>query len=155
VQEMIICRGCGVQLHRTALACPKCGAPQHSTEGRRSRGFTGSVVVCINQYATFKGRAPRAEYWYFVLFTILLGFGAGIVDAVWLGNSKVVANVVSLAFLLPTVAVHVRRLHDLDRVGWWLWLWLVPIIGWLILFVWACTAGKSKTNRFGPDPLAA
>jgi hypothetical protein len=53
-----------------------------------------------------------------------------------------------------SVAVGIRRLHDIERAGWWQLLWLVPLIGWIVLIVWACTKGTAGENRFGADPLA-
>jgi uncharacterized membrane protein YhaH (DUF805 family) len=60
----------------------------------------------------------------------------------------------SLAVLLPGIAVAVRRMHDLDKSGWWVLIGLIPIIGWIIFIIWACTKGTDGSNRFGPDPLA-
>jgi uncharacterized membrane protein YhaH (DUF805 family) len=153
VSGMVFCRGRGATLHNTALACPKCGAAQKLASTRRGRSFAGSVLLCVNRYAIFAGRAPRSEYWYFMLFTVLISIGASIVDSVWLGHSEAVANGVGLAFFIPTIAVQVRRMHDLNRVGWWLWLSLVPVLGWLILLIWAFTPGTRGSNRFGDDPL--
>jgi hypothetical protein len=57
-------------------------------------------------------------------------------------------------FLLPGIAVGVRRLHDVDRSGWWLLLAFIPLVGTIILIVWFCTRGTPGPNRFGPDPLS-
>ena len=62
--------------------------------------------------------------------------------------------IVSLGTLLPGLAVSVRRLHDIDRVGWWVLLALIPVIGAIVLIYWACLRGTVGANRFGPDPLA-
>jgi Protein of unknown function (DUF805) len=56
--------------------------------------------------------------------------------------------------LLPGIAVSIRRLHDLDRTGWWILLALIPLIGWIILLIWYISKGTDGPNRFGPDPLA-
>jgi uncharacterized membrane protein YhaH (DUF805 family) len=63
-------------------------------------------------------------------------------------------SLVNLALFLPSLAVSVRRLHDLDRSGWWILLVFVILIGWIVLIVWNCTKGTPGPNRFGPDPLA-
>ena len=60
----------------------------------------------------------------------------------------------SLALLLPSLAVGARRLHDINKTGWWLLLWLVIIVGWIILIIWAIKKGDGASNRFGSDPLA-
>jgi uncharacterized membrane protein YhaH (DUF805 family) len=63
-------------------------------------------------------------------------------------------GLVGLGLLLPNIAVSIRRLHDLDRTGWW-FLLVITVIGTIVLFVWSCMRGTIGPNRFGPDPLAA
>lgn len=155
---MVFCRGCGAQIHESAPMCPKCGALQDPSssygEDQRPRTFVSSIAICFNRYFQFRGRAARAEYWYFVLFTILLGVGADLIDAVWLRSGlEVFGSIVNIALFIPSLAVWTRRMHDLDRTGWWWLLILLPLIGWLILLVWTCTAGTRGPNRYGPDPL--
>jgi uncharacterized membrane protein YhaH (DUF805 family) len=116
-----------------------------------------AVKACFSKYVTFSGRARRAEYWWFVLFTVLGSFVFGFVDGLMFGTSMETTGlfgaVFSLGTLLPSISVGVRRLHDLDRSGWWLLLMLLPIIGWIVLIVWNATKGTQGDNRFGPDPL--
>jgi uncharacterized membrane protein YhaH (DUF805 family) len=64
-------------------------------------------------------------------------------------------TVFSLATLLPAIAVGARRLHDINKSGFWLFLWFLPIVGWIIIIVWAVKKGDQDDNRFGPDPLGA
>lgn len=156
---MVFCRGCGAQIHESAPMCPKCGALQELSlpdgEDQRPRTFVNSITICFNRYFQFRGRAPRAEYWYFALFTALVGLGAGFVDGIWLGSQiRVFSSIVNIVLFIPSLAVWTRRMHDLDRTGWWWLLMLVPVIGWLILLVWACSAGTRGRNRYGSDPLA-
>jgi uncharacterized membrane protein YhaH (DUF805 family) len=84
----------------------------------------------MQRYADFAGRAPRAEYWWFYLATIVVGLIAGAIDGI-AGNTDVgwLGGIVNLALLIPTIAVTVRRLHDTDRSGWWLVLGIVLIVG--------------------------
>jgi len=103
----------------------------------------------FQNYVTFSGRAQRSAYWYWVLFVGLVQI---IADRL---AGETVGGLVSLVLLLPSIAVGVRRLHDLDRTGWWFLLWLVPIVGWIVLIYWGCLRGTDGPNRFGPDPLAA
>ncbi len=116
-----------------------------------------AVRTCFSQYVGFSGRARRSEYWYFVLFTFLLGIVTDIVDVV-LGtdyadsNGGLVSTLVSLAVLLPSLAVAVRRLHDVGRSGWWMLLIFAIVIGWIVLLVWFCTDSKPGENQFGPHP---
>ena len=102
--------------------------------------FGESISTCFSKYATFDGRAPRSEYWWFVLFTFLASVATGMV-------SQMLSGLFSLAVLLPSLAVGVRRLHDIDKSGWFLLLGLIPIVGWIILIVWAAQEGK-EPNRF-------
>lgn len=77
------------------------------------------AVLPLKRYAEFSGRAPRAEYWYFYLMTIIVGIVAAFIDLA-IGSSGIVRAIVNLALFLPFLAVSVRRLHDTNRSGWWL-----------------------------------
>lgn len=128
--------------------------------------FMTSIKTCFSKYVTFSGRAQRSEFWWFVLFTFLVSIALSVVDSVLFGTTTTTATsfesstdtpilsvLFSLAILLPSISVAVRRLHDLDRTGWWYWLFLVPIIGFIILIVWFASKGTAGDNRYGPDPL--
>jgi len=65
-----------------------------------------------------------------------------------------ITSLADLALFLPGLALAIRRLHDLDRSGWWFLLVFIPVIGAIILIIWACTKGTDGPNRFGPDRLA-
>jgi uncharacterized membrane protein YhaH (DUF805 family) len=117
--------------------------------------FGRSISTCLSKYATFSGRASRSEYWWFVLFTILVSSVAQILDAL-LAVSIGIAGldlIATFALLIPSIAVAARRLHDTDRSGWWQLLLLIPLVGWIVLLVWYCTRGTVGPNRFGADPL--
>lgn len=158
---MMFCSGCGAQIPASASFCPSCGAPRDaalSADGldQQPRTFAGSVTLCFRRYFQFKGRAPRSEYWYFVLFTSLAHVAADLADLLCFGpHHEIFAPIVSLVLLIPGLAVWTRRMHDLDRSGWWWLLAFVPVIGWVILLVWTCTRGTNGPNRYGPDPLGA
>lgn len=102
--------------------------------------FGNSISSCFSKYATFDGRASRSEYWWWFLFTCLASAAAGMV-------SETLSGLFSLGVLLPSLAVGARRLHDTDRSGWFLLLWLIPLVGWIVLIVWAIQEGK-EPNRF-------
>jgi uncharacterized membrane protein YhaH (DUF805 family) len=104
---------------------------------------------------TFSGRAPRAEYWFFVLFAVLVNIAIGIVSAVAHEIGTILSVIFGLAIILPGISVTVRRLHDVDRSGWWYWIGLVPVVGIILLIVWFCTRGTRGANRFGPENGAA
>jgi uncharacterized membrane protein YhaH (DUF805 family) len=97
--------------------------------------FQASVKVCFSKYADFGGRATRSEYWWFVLFIVLVGLAASIV-------SNTLSGLFSLATLLPQIAAATRRLHDTNRSGWWQLIVLVPVIGWIVLIVFLAQEGK-------------
>ena len=102
--------------------------------------FGESIRTCFSKYATFEGRASRSEYWWFFLFNFLVSLGCGMI-------SDTLSGLFSLAVLLPSLAVGVRRLHDIDKSGWFLLVWLIPLVGWIIQIVWATQQGK-EPNRF-------
>jgi uncharacterized membrane protein YhaH (DUF805 family) len=118
-----------------------------------------AVSSGFRNYVNFSGRAIRSEYWYWSLFAgvVLVVFGA--IDE-WLypgdqlGAFSVVNMIVILVLVLPGLAMSIRRLHDIDRTGWWLLLGLT-VIGGLVLLYWACVRGTPGPNRFGPDPMPA
>jgi len=119
--------------------------------------FGQSVSTCLSKYATFSGRAARSEYWWFSLFTVLVSVVAQILDAL-LAVSVGIAGldlIATFGLLIPSIAVATRRLHDLDRSGWWQLLLFIPLVGWIVLLVWYCTRGNAGPNRFGADPLSA
>jgi uncharacterized membrane protein YhaH (DUF805 family) len=118
-------------------------------------GFTEAITSGFRNYVNFSGRAVRSEFWYWVLFAILASIVAGLIDLALFGveGSSPINSLVGLALFLPGLAVSVRRLHDLDRSGWWILLGLIPLVGIIILIVWYCQRGTVGVNRFGPDPL--
>jgi len=113
--------------------------------------FLDWSIKCLKNYATFSGRARRKEYWYFYLFQIVLGLGIGVfLGIAGLSNDSidVVSGLLSLAFLLPTLAVGARRLHDVNRSGWWM-LIAFTIIGLIPLFIWSVSETKPESNKWG------
>jgi len=117
------------------------------------RTFTSAISICLSQYVGFRGRAPRSEYWYFVLFNLIVSIVAAIIDAV-IGH-PIFAIISGLGLFLPNLAVFIRRLHDTDHSGWWWWFLLVPIIGFIMILIWMCSRGTPGPNRYGSDALGA
>ncbi len=122
-------------------------------------GFVEAVQTCLNKYVGFSGRARRSEYWWFILFTILVDIVASVLDSIFGTRSEdmyvgVIQSIASLALFLPTIAVAIRRLHDTSRSGWWILLGLIPIVGWIILIVFYCQDSHGD-NEYGPAPKAA
>jgi uncharacterized membrane protein YhaH (DUF805 family) len=116
-------------------------------------GFGTAISTGFTKYFNFSDRACRSEYWYWTLFTVIVGGVAAIIDAKL--DTELVSGLVNLAILVPSLAIAVRRLHDLDEPGWWILLGLIPIIGGIALLIWFVLKGTDGSNRFGPDPLAA
>ena len=117
--------------------------------------FQEAVQSVFSNYAKFRGRACRSEFWWFQLFLLLGGIVAGLLDLFantnFLGGSPL-AMLFWLAAIIPDLAVTVRRLHDTDSSGWWILLGLIPLIGMVVLIVWWCLEGSKGYNRFGPEP---
>lgn len=114
--------------------------------------FVDSIKLGFSNYVNFTDRACRSEYWYWILFIIIGLVVAEIIDTVI--GKPIFYTLFSLAVLIPNIAIGVRRLHDLDRSGWWLLLSFIPLVGAIILIVWFCSKGTDGPNRFGQDRLA-
>ena len=116
------------------------------------------MLDALKKYAVFSGRARRKEYWLFVLLYVILALVAIIIDSV-VGTFDpesgygLIFILTILGLLIPSIAALVRRLHDIDKSGWWALLLIIPIAG-LALLVLACIDGTKGDNRFGPDPKA-
>jgi uncharacterized membrane protein YhaH (DUF805 family) len=117
--------------------------------------FSQAIKTCLNKYATFSGRAQRSEYWYFFLFMVVVNVVASVLDSAIFGDIPVLYLIATLAIIVPSIAVGVRRLHDTDRSGWWLLLGFIPVVGAIVLIVFFCQPGTVGLNQFGPDPLQA
>ena len=112
--------------------------------------FGEAVRSGFEHYAKFNGRASRPEFWWWVLFVILMGIGANLIDLAI--GAPVFSAITGLGLLLPNIAVSIRRLHDTDRSGWWILIWLIPLIGLIVLLVFYLQQGDPGENRFGPPP---
>ncbi|MBQ9236718.1 MAG: DUF805 domain-containing protein [Prevotella sp.] len=124
-------------------------------------GFKEAVSTCFSKYATFSGRARRSEYWWWYLFTVL----SYIVVVLALGVVSFIAKnpaplllatpviwILSLAYLLPGLAVSVRRMHDIGKSGWMLLIGIIPVIGAIILLVFCLTDSQPGDNQYGHNP---
>lgn len=114
-------------------------------------------LAVLKKYTVFEGRAQRKEYWFFILFNILISLGLGMIDAVTgtlnpHSGVGLLGGLYALAVLVPAIAVSVRRLHDTDRSGWWVLIALIPVIGPIVLLVFMALDGTPGDNRFGQNP---
>ena len=108
--------------------------------------------MCFAKYFVFEGRAPRAEYWFFMLFYFLVGTAVDIVSAGGGGTIFAIGSgLFGLAMLVPSIPAAVRRLHDTDRSGGWCFLVFLPFVGWILLSVWLCMRGTAGPNRYGAE----
>jgi len=117
----------------------------------------------LKNYFNFKGRASRKAYWMFVLFNILFGWAAILLDRM-LGTPEVIdvdvvayaggpiSGLYSLVLILPSLAILVRRLHDIGKHGGWFFISFIPIIGWIWILVLMVKEGDLMQNAYGPIP---
>lgn len=137
-------------------------------------GFGQAISTCLGKYASFTGRASRAEFWWFILFYIILQVIANALDfalnlrvfrvapeTVTVEGSTfvlqstgvgILSTVLIIVLFLPLVSVAVRRLHDTDRTGWWWWLGVLCCIGTIVLIIFWASPGTPSENRYGPPP---
>lgn len=116
------------------------------------------MLMPLKRYADFTGRSRRKEYWMFALFQLIVALvpmfliisisdlTAGVPALLW-----VFLLVYLAVFLIPTIAVTVRRFHDQDKSGWFYLLSFIPYVGGIAVFVFMCLEGTSGANRFGDD----
>jgi uncharacterized membrane protein YhaH (DUF805 family) len=108
-----------------------------------------AVRSVLSKYATFEGRAARSEFWWWFLAIIIASIVAGLIDGLLFPNMQLLSLLLGLAIIVPNLAVGARRLHDIDRTGWWLLIGLLPIIGTLVLLWFFIQKGTDGANRFG------
>jgi uncharacterized membrane protein YhaH (DUF805 family) len=116
-------------------------------------------LEALRKYAVFEGRARRKEYWFFILFNVLISMVLGFVDR-FIGNINpesglgILSGIYTLGVIIPGMAVSVRRLHDTGRSGWWLLITFVPVIGAIIFFYFMVLDSDTESNEYGPSPKA-
>jgi uncharacterized membrane protein YhaH (DUF805 family) len=116
--------------------------------------FAEAIQSGFRNYVGFAGRAARSEFWFWVLFAVLVSIATQFLDGVLFDQQfGVLSGIAALALFLPGLAVSVRRLHDRDKSGWFILLYFIPLVGMIILLIWYCMRGTVGPNRFGPDPL--
>ena len=139
----MFCAQCGVENDVLGSFCKTCGV---ALEISKAVSFSDAISLAFKNYVNFHGRSTRAEYWWFFLFTFTLSIVTQIIDSF---SSLGVTNFISsLIVLLPSLAVGVRRLHDIVKSGWWLLLWFAVIVGWVILLVWSVRKSDGP-NKYG------
>ena len=119
---------------------------------RENMSFGEAIQSVFSQYAVFYGRARRSEYWYFVLLTLIVSFVLSLLSSALGELGALLPTIWELAILVPSLAVVWRRLHDVGKSGGWYFIFLVPLVGWIILLVFLCKDSQSGENKFGPNP---
>ena len=122
-------------------------------------------IESLKKYAVFGGRSRRAEYWYFVRFSALIGIAVVMIEGMMAGGNGIASEdtvpnpmdsilsiIYTLAILIPSIAVTTRRLHDVDKSGWWQLLHFILFIGSIVILIWMLKPGTTGSNRFGDDP---
>lgn len=179
---MKFCEKCKAYNPDDAKVCVVCGAPLDSAPqqdpapqvslqqaeapgnsqnnerpGSQHIGFTDAIRICMKEkYATFAGRATRAEYWFFYLFCCLYSIPLYIVAIILLFLTESIASYYvvfilgCLPIIIPGISVLVRRLHDIGKSGWWYWLCLIPFVGGIVIFVFTLLPSQKEDNEYGP-----
>jgi uncharacterized membrane protein YhaH (DUF805 family) len=116
-------------------------------------------LQALKKYADFSGRARRREYWFFVLFNIIISIVLTVCDVVMgtynaAASIGILTGIYTLAVLIPGIAVSVRRLHDTGRSGWWLLIVLVPLVGAIVLLIFMLIDSQPGQNAYGSSPKA-
>jgi len=110
--------------------------------------------VMFENFANFNGRAGRGEYWWFVAACIIISVVVSLITTPISQNVSFIASlIVSLIFLIPSLAVSARRLHDINKSGWWILIALIPIIGTIWFLILTIKEGDKTENKFG-SPVA-
>ena len=112
--------------------------------------------VLKNKYATFSGRARRKEYWMFLLINLVVSVALALIDSL-IGSVResgmgLLSSVYSIGVLIPSLALSVRRLHDIGRTGWWVLISIIPVIGAVVLLVCMLLDSEPGSNRYGANP---
>lgn len=113
-------------------------------ETKPSVNIVDATKLFFTRYADFNGRSRRSEYWWASLAIAIIGAVVGAI----LGD---LSFIWSLAILIPSLAIAVRRLHDIGKSGWWYLICLIPLVGSILLIIWFCT-DSTEDNQWGPNP---
>lgn len=106
----------------------------------------------LQKYAVFSGRSQRAEYWYFVLFNVIISIVLVMISKVLGDSSGILGLLYGLAVFIPGLSVSVRRLHDIGKSGWMLLIFLIPLVGIIWLLVLMVMDSNPGDNKYGANP---
>jgi len=162
------CKQCGNDVIESAQFCGSCGASvsfdlkEVSFTHKRQVSFTTAVKLGFSRYFDFRGRSTRAEYWWWVLFMVLADLILTVFERitgtynVQTGNG-LISSLFGLLILIPSLALGARRLHDINKSGWWQLMLIVfyLIVPLIVLIWWASKPSYPGTNKYAPNPTQA
>ncbi|WP_180898057.1 DUF805 domain-containing protein [Martelella soudanensis] len=121
----------------------------------RNVGFVEALQLAFRNYFLFSGRSSRGAFWFWVLWTLIISIVLSAVDSILFGSARVgfFGGIWNLVTFIPGIAIGARRLHDVNRSGWWQLIG-ITVIGLLVLLYWFVKPGQEQTNDFGPDAEA-
>ncbi|MFT6913881.1 MAG: uncharacterized membrane protein YhaH (DUF805 family) [Motiliproteus sp.] len=158
------CKYCKEEIQEGAIKCKHCGsmlneptAPQVLAASSERLSPFGCYLKAWKNYASFSGRTRRREYWFFILFNILVSIGLSFIDGVSgtfnpQSGMGLLGGLYTLAMIIPAIALGSRRLHDINRTGWWQLIMLIPLVGALVLIVFYATDTQQEQNEYGANP---
>ena len=109
-------------------------------------------MEALSKYVEFSGRSRRKELWTFVLVNFVISIILSVLDSIMGMGIGFIGTLFSLAIILPSIAVGVRRLHDIGKEGWWLLIGLIPVIGWIVLIYFYVQDSEPGANAYGANP---
>jgi uncharacterized membrane protein YhaH (DUF805 family) len=159
------CATCGKSESEGSQFCGNCGARLGSDTSLGGEKlpmvkFPEAVRRGFKNYGNFKGRATRAEYWWWALFVVVADVILTIVDMAigsYASSTGLLSGLFGIATIIPGLALGARRLHDIDKSAWWLLMWFgfFLIVPGIVLIVWTVQRGNAYPNKHGPDPCQA
>ena len=133
-------------------------------------GFIDSIKSGFIRYVDFTTRSSPSEYWWWILFAWLTAIILIVVNSILFGptieqsnsgeiiqsyDGGILGSIFVLVVLIPTISITCRRLHDIEKSGWWQLIGIIPLVGWLIMLIWLIRPGYFGENMFGANPLAS
>lgn len=120
---------------------------------QRQLTFSEAVNRALKvNYCNFSGRASLSEYWWFCLFSVIVGAVLKVITLFSGSVGDILSYVIGVLLFLPSLGLSVRRLHDIGKSGWWVLISLIPIVGFIVLIVFFVKPSQPSENEYGPVP---
>jgi len=114
--------------------------------------FMQAVKTVLNNYANFKDRSRRSEYWWWFL-AYIIGYAVAMLVGSMLSMAELIAGIYALGLIIPNIALSIRRFHDIGKSGWWMLIFIIPLIGFIAM-IYFFTRPSEGPNQYGEGPLA-